>query len=292
MESMESLASLDPILAACRDGLARGGRVLALTGAGVSAESGIPTFRGKEGYWTIGAREYHPQELATRAAFQQMPWSVWAWYLYRRGVCRRAQPNAAHHALVRLAAALPERFALVTQNVDGLHRRAGSPDAQTFPIHGDITQMRCAADCTLHRWSIPESIPESIGDLGRHEDVPADWQALLVCPRCGGIARPHVLWFDEYYDEPRFHVETVRSLAQRASLLVIAGTSASTNLPWQVVQLADRAGAVLVDVNTEDNPFGEIAARTGGVVRASAATALPAIVEHLVGHAAGRIPQT
>jgi len=275
---------MEQILAACGEGLARGGGVVALTGAGVSAESGIPTFRGKEGYWTIGAREYHPQELATREAFEQMPWSVWAWYLYRRGVCQRAAPNAAHHALARLAAALPDRFSLVTQNVDGLHRRAGSPDAQTFPIHGDIALMRCAAECTIGRWPIPEGV----GDLGRDAEVPAGWQALLACPKCGGLARPHVLWFDESYDEPLFHLDTVRSLARRASLLVIAGTSASTNLPWQVVQLAHRAGAVLVDVNVEDNPFGEIAARSGGIVRGPAATALPAIVEYLAAQLPGR----
>ena len=100
------------MLAACLAALARPGRILALTGAGVSAESGIPTFRGKEGYWTIGAHEYHPHELATHEAFAHMPWSVWAWYLYRRGVCQRAEPNAGHRALVRLAAALPARFAL------------------------------------------------------------------------------------------------------------------------------------------------------------------------------------
>jgi NAD-dependent deacetylase len=270
---------MEQILAACDEGLGRGGRVVVLTGAGVSAESGIPTFRGKEGYWTIGAREYHPQELATHAAFAQMPWQVWAWYLYRRGVCQRAEPNAGHRALARLAAALPERFALVTQNVDGLHRRAGSPDGTTYPIHGDIGLMRCAAACTIDRWPIPAEV----SDLGRGEEVPADWRAQLVCPRCGGIARPHVLWFDELYDEPLFHIDTVRSLARAASLLVIAGTSASTNLPWQVVELADRAGAILVDVNVEDNPFGEIAARTGGVVRAPAASALPAIAEHIEG---------
>ena len=172
-------AVLDALTAAA----ARPGRVLALTGAGVSAESGIPTFRGKEGYWTIGAREYHPQELATHEAFEQMPWSVWAWYLYRRGVCRRAEPNAAHKALVRLATALPDRFALVTQNVDGLHRKAGSPDAQTFPIHGDITLMRCADDCTIDRFPIPDGVP----DLAKGEDVSADAKALLVCPRCGGM---------------------------------------------------------------------------------------------------------
>jgi NAD-dependent deacetylase len=277
---------MEQILAACREGLLRGGGVVVLTGAGVSAESGIPTFRGKEGYWTIGAREYQPQELATQAAFRQMPWPVWAWYLYRRGVCQRAAPNAGHHALVRLAATLTERFALITQNVDGLHRRAGSPHATTFPIHGDITLMRCAADCVLDRWPIPDEV----GDLGRDAEVPLRWQALLVCPRCGGMARPHVLWFDESYDEERFYFDTVRSLARQASLLVVAGTSASTNLPWQVVQLAARAGAVIVDVNVEDNPFGDIAERSGGVVRSPAGAALPAIVDSLLGPPAEKIP--
>ena len=264
-------AVLDALSAAA----ARPGKVLALTGAGVSAESGIPTFRGKEGYWTIGAHEYHPQELATYEAFSAMPWSVWAWYLYRRGVCRRAEPNAAHTALVRLARALPDRFALVTQNVDGLHRRAGSPDAQTFPIHGDITLMRCARDCTLDRFAIPDGV----ADLDKGEDVPPAAKALLVCPRCGEMARPHVLWFDESYDEPRFFLDTVRRLATQATLLVVAGTSAQTNLPWQVVTLAARAGATIVDVNVEDNPFGDIAAQSGGVVRAPAATVMDRLVE-------------
>jgi NAD-dependent deacetylase len=244
----------------------------------VSAESGIPTFRGKDGYWTVGAREYRPEELATRSAFATQPWDVWAWYLYRRSVCRAAQPNAGHHALVRLAAALPDRFAVVTQNVDGLHRRAGSPETSTFPIHGDISQMRCAADCVPDRWPIPEAVP----DLGKGEPVSATVRDLLVCPRCGGMARPHVLWFDETYDEPRFFFETVRDLARRSALVVIAGTSARTNLPWQVVDLARRAGAALIDVNLEDNPFGDIAARSAGVIRGPAAAALTAIADALI----------
>jgi NAD-dependent deacetylase len=268
---------MENVLAACRAALARDGLVVALTGAGVSAESGIPTFRGKEGYWTIGAREYHPQELATNEAFQRMPWSVWAWYLYRRGVCMAAAPNDGHTALVEMAKALGDRFALVTQNVDGLHRRAGSPDATTFPIHGDISLMRCARDCTLARTPIPDAVPA----LARGEDVTDAIKALLVCPRCKGMSRPHVLWFDEAYDEERFFLVTVRSLAEKASLLVVAGTSAQTNLPWQVVSLADRAGATIVDINPEDNPFGDIAARSGGVIRGPSAGALTAIARAL-----------
>jgi NAD-dependent deacetylase len=269
---------MDAVIAACRAALDREGTVVVLTGAGVSAESGIPTFRGKDGYWTIGAREYHPQELATHEAFTHMPWDVWAWYLYRRGVCRAARPNAGHAAIVAWDAALGDRFALVTQNVDGLHPRAGSPPARTFAIHGDIDQLRCADDCVLDRWAIPEDVPA----LAKGEAVSDALKARLVCPRCGGMARPHVLWFDESYDEPRFHLDTVRALAARASLVVVAGTSAQTNLPWQVVQLAARAGATLVDVNLEDNPFGDIAARSGGVIRGPAAAALTAIADALI----------
>jgi NAD-dependent deacetylase len=255
---------MEPAVAACRDALTREGRVVVLTGAGISAESGIPTFRGKEGYWTVGSKEYHPQELATREAFSAMPWDVWAWYLYRRGVCRAARPNPAHEALVRWERALRDRFALITQNVDGLHRRAGSE--RVFPIHGDIDLMRCARDCVLDRWPIPD-------------EVTAVDRARLVCPKCGGTARPHVLWFDESYDEERFFLDTARTLATRAAVLIVVGTSAQTNLPWQVVALAGRAGALVIDVNVEDNPFGDLAAHA---LRSPAARALPALIDSLI----------
>lgn len=273
---------MDSVVAACRSALSRSGTVIVLTGAGVSAESGIPTFRGAEGYWTVGAREYHPQELATLQAFAAMPWDVWAWYLYRRGVCRAASPNDGHYAIARWDDAMKssgDRFALVTQNVDGLHRRAGSPAARTFAIHGEIDQMRCAADCCLDRWPIPAGVPA----LARGEALTDATKALLVCPRCGEMARPHVLWFDEAYDEPRFHLDTVRELASSAALCVVVGTSAQTNLPWQVVMLAARNGATIVDINPEANPFGDIAVRSGGVIRAPSAVVLPGLVDQITG---------
>src|SRR5258706_3238482 len=104
---------MDAVIAACREALGKPGNIIALTGAGVSAESGIPTFRGKEGYWTVGSREYHPQELATNEAFRAMPWEVWAWYLYRRGVWRPAAPKTAHQALVRCGRAVSDRLAVM-----------------------------------------------------------------------------------------------------------------------------------------------------------------------------------
>jgi NAD-dependent deacetylase len=273
---------MDSVVAACRSALERPGTVIVLTGAGVSAESGIPTFRGPEGYWTVGAREYHPQELATLQSFAAMPWDVWAWYLYRRGVCRAASPNDGHYAIARWDDAMKssgDRFALVTQNIDGLHRRAGSPAARTFAIHGELEQMRCAADCCLDRWPIPAGVPA----LARGETVSDATKALLVCPSCGEMARPHVLWFDEAYDEPRFHLDTVRELASVAALCVVVGTSAQTNLPWQVVMLAARNGATIVDINPVANPFGDIAVRSGGVIRAPSAVVLPGLIDQITG---------
>jgi NAD-dependent deacetylase len=265
---------MDCAIDACRAALGHG-RTLVLTGAGVSAESGIPTFRGKDGYWTIGAREYHPEELATHAAFRRMPWEVWAWYLYRRGVCRAAAPNPAHDAIVRLERARGDSFALITQNVDGLHRRAGSTAARTYAIHGEIDQMRCANECTPARYPIPEAVPA----LARGEAVSEAIRAHLACPRCGGMARPHVLWFDESYDEPRYALDTVMELAQAAGLLLVAGTSARTTLPWHVVTIARRVGATIIDINTDDNPFGELAAH---VVRDPAGRAFPRLVDGML----------
>jgi NAD-dependent deacetylase len=265
---------LDEALAA-RVRAASGGRVVVLTGAGISAESGIPTFRGAEGYWTVGARAYHPQELATWDAFSQMPWDVWAWYLYRRGVCRAAAPNAAHAAIGALAGALADRMTLVTQNVDGLHRRAGSPPDRTYEIHGNIDRMRCVRECVAETWPVPDAVPA----LGKGDAVHDATRSLLRCPACRGPARPHVLWFDECYDEPRYALDRTRRAAAAAALVIVVGTSAQTNLPWQVVRLAAANRAVIVDVNVEDNPFGEIAETHGGVVRAPAAAAVPALVD-------------
>ena len=156
-----------------------GGRICVLTGAGISAESGIPTFRGPEGYWQVGSKNYHPQELATQQAFREHPREVWRWYLYRRTVCRRAAPNAGHVALVRIEQALCGRFVLVTQNVDGLHAHAGSQ--RPYEIHGNIDRFRCASRCSNRTHLLPEDLPAIDRDTPLSDEVFES----LRCPDCG-----------------------------------------------------------------------------------------------------------
>jgi NAD-dependent deacetylase len=266
---------LREILAEVRDG---GGRVVALTGAGISAESGIPTFRGKEGYWVVGSRNHMPQEMATHAMFLMEPGEVWRWYLYRFGVVRHAAPNAGHQALVRLERALGDRFTLVTQNIDGLHRRAGASEERTYCIHGDAAWVRCAHDCGAGLLPLPDLGPRDAGTPLTAED-----RARLTCPRCAGWLRPHVLWFDECYDEENYRFESTLRAAAEADLLLVVGTSGATNLPMRVGQICFTGGAALVDVNPEENPFSGLAERSrrGFFARGSATGRLPEIVEAL-----------
>lgn len=151
-------ALTDGLADALRDALADGGPVVVITGAGISAESGIPTFRGPEGYWTVGSEVYTPAQLATWSSFDANPARVWAWYLYRLGVCEAAAPNDAHRALARLDAAIGDRLRLLTQNVDGLHLRAGSPLERTWQIHGNIGFERCVAACGGPPWPIDDDV--------------------------------------------------------------------------------------------------------------------------------------
>lgn len=260
--------------------LAASGPIVFLTGAGISAESGIPTFRGPEGYWRVGSVNYRAEELATYEAFSQMPEEVWAWYLYRRGVCRAARPNAAHLALVEIERALGDRFLLVTQNVDGLHLRAGSSAERTYSIHGNIDFMRWEDEHPAVT-PLPEEIPldwpkaKGLGDLERS----------LLRAEGRGWARPHVLFFDESYDEELFRFQSTLAAMKKAAALVVVGTSGATTLPSHCVDLASRRGIPLVVVNQDESSFTEIARRAehGHVLLGAAGTHLPAFVPLLRG---------
>lgn len=227
-------------------------RISVLSGAGISAESGIPTFRGPEGYWRVGSAEYRPEEMATNAMFRRSPWEVWAWYLYRRTVCARAEPNRGHQGVASMEKSLGDRFRLITQNVDGLHLRAGNTEARSFQIHGNIHFMRCAASCREEIFPMPDRI----GEKGRNEPVSEEEKGLLLCPACGALARPHVLWFDEFYTEHLFRAESAVRWAANTDLLIVVGTSGATTLPTRIGEIVFRnKDAVLVDVNPSPNPF-------------------------------------
>ena len=256
-------------------------RVVITTGAGISAESGIPTFRGPEGYWTVGSREYHPQEMATQAAFKQMPREVWRWYLYRKGVCNAAAPNRAHFALVELEQALGDRFLLVTQNVDGLHLRAGNTQARTIQVHGNTDFMRpIAGDRT------PIPIPASVPKLEREDPITDEIWAQLVS-RDGRPTRPHVLWFDEYYEEELYRSQSAIDTAAECDLYVVVGTSGAAAIPYHMGAAALQNDAAVIDINPDDNPFAEHArdraAKGKGLwLQGSGTQWVPALVERLL----------
>jgi NAD-dependent deacetylase len=254
------------------------GRVVALTGAGISAESGIPTFRSGEGYWVVGSRNYLPQEMATVAMFEREPEQVWRWYLARFGRSTAAEPNAAHHALVALERALGERFHLITQNIDGLHHKAGASRERTYCIHGEAAYVRCADGCTPTLRPLP---------VAGHADprVPLSARELtaLRCPGCGGWLRPHVLWFDEYYDELYYRADSALAAARRADLLLVVGTTGATSLPARIGELSRARGIAIVDVDPEPNVFAELASSVpdGFFAEGLASRRLPAIVDAL-----------
>jgi len=264
-------------LASCWDGR---GLLLVLTGAGISAESGIPTFRGEEGYWRVGSRNYFPEELATRAAFLSMPDELWGWYLYRRSVCRAAQPNAGHHALVQLEQALGDQFLLVTQNVDGLHLRAGQSMQRTYQIHGNIDYMRAGHDRDARTFPVPSALDQ----WPRDRAISDAERALLVSPYDGSPARPHVLWFDESYDEERFRFESSLAAVEHAALLLVVGTSGSTNLPTMIVRRAFEREVPFVVINREPSPFSKLAERAmnGRYIEGAAGAVLPELSDALI----------
>ena len=235
-------------------------RVLVLTGAGVSAESGIPTFRGKDGYW----RNLDPAKLATPHAFARDTKLVWEWYRERRERIRNAQPNAAHEAIVRLAHHTKE-FLLITQNVDDLHARAGTPAEKMVQIHGDIFVTRCSR-CEFERHDDEEDEPE------QEHVVPR-------CSKCQGPMRPGVVWFGEQLAWRELQ-QVENFLDGRAcDVVIVAGTTATFGYIIDWALRARHDGAQLIDVNPEETPLSRFATR---LVREPAAIALPCIVEDLI----------
>ncbi len=236
----------------------RGARfVLVLSGAGVSAESGVPTFRGAGGYW----RQRHFSELATPEAFARDARLVWDWYLERRTTVKLCQPNAAHRALAawaqRAAAGEAPPGRLVTQNVDGLHERAGHPDA--VRLHGSLWRNACSR-CGAERDD----------DALRHDELPR-------CAGCGALERPGVVWFGEAI--PREAAAAASDAASRADCVLVVGTAGVVYPAAGLVESARDRGARVIEVNPdEDYGRGERGAFGGIWLRAGAGIAVPAVV--------------
>jgi NAD-dependent deacetylase len=234
--------------------LKRARAVAVLTGAGVSAESGIPTFRDAQtGLWS----QYRPEELATPEAFRRNPKLVWAWYASRRARVSEATPNAGHHALARMEMLLP-RFTLITQNVDDLHTRAGS--RAPIALHGSIMQTRCFDEGTL------------VTDFDdTTDDAPK-------CTRCGGYLRPGVVWFNETL--PADALNAARAASEACDVFFSIGTSSVVYPAAELPLLAKARGALLVEVNPSETP---LSARADFVLRGSSAEVLPELVAGLGG---------
>ena len=233
------------ISARLRDLLARGRRVAALTGAGISAESGVPTFRGLGGFWENESLE----DLATPEGFARDPRRVWAWYDARRAQVNGCKPNAGHLALARYARAHPD-FRLITQNVDGLHAAAGSPGV--ILLHGDLFRVRCTREGASRedrRLPLPEIPPR--------------------CD-CGALLRPDVVWFGEML--PEAEVRRATEAATRAEVFLSIGTSALVYPAAALPEIARRNGAYLVEINVEETPLSPLADE---VVLGPAAEVLP-----------------
>jgi NAD-dependent deacetylase len=224
-------------------------RVCVLTGAGISAESGIPTFRdAQQGLWA----NYDPMQLATPEGFAQDPELVWGWYESRRAIIAKAQPNPGHYALAQLARVVPS-LALVTQNIDGLHQRAGSTDVIEY--HGNIMRDRCTLE----------------GGAAERRSLPTD--RLPHCASCGGLLRPDVVWFGELI--PRDALYLADAAAADCDLFLSVGTSSLVYPAAGLAETALRRGARVIEINP--NPT-ELSGLAQVVLRGRSGEILPSLL--------------
>ncbi len=251
-----------------------------LTGAGISAASGIPTFRGKDGFWVVGSKNYKPEKMGTMEMFRENPLAIWKWFIYIKTICEKAKPNDGHFAIVGLEKIFQSRFYLITQNVDGLHERAGNSPDKIFSIHGTLDFMRCGELCTSELFPFPAIRKD------REENFLESEIIQLKCPNCVEFARPNVLWFDEFYNELFYKSETTVRIANESGLLIIVGTSGSTTLPSIIFSNAIKNNIPIIDINTHENPFSKFLTNyeKGFSIQAESALALKEILDLMTRH--------
>lgn len=211
-----------------RERLSKAGSIVVLTGAGISAESGVPTFRGADGLW----RQYRAVDLATPEAFERDPALVWEFYGWRRELLAPLEPNPGHLALVEIERRA-SRFQLLTQNIDGLHALAGSRNV--LELHGNIWHVRCT-QC--------ERVSED-----RRVPLPP----LPACPRCGALLRPHIVWFGEMLD--RGILTAAYAALEGCDVMLVVGTSGTVEPAASMGLYARQHGAFLAEVNLEPTPY-------------------------------------
>lgn len=219
-----------------------------LTGAGISSDSGIPTYRGSDGIWVKGTQYHKPEEFGTYHYFMEHPEEVWQYTLFRKKMIEEAQPNSSHKIIAELEVLLDERFHLITQNIDNLHRRAGN--TKLFEVHGNYREVKCSKACEK---ILP--IPKMLTGKEIDEDLRPEEIDALKCPQCGSWLRPNVLWFDERYNEKTHKVYSSLGVAKNTGILFVIGTSGATNLPIMIAKSTLKHGGYVVDMNIEDNHF-------------------------------------
>ena len=232
--------------------LAAAKSVTVLTGAGVSAESGVPTFRDAQtGLWA----KYRPEELATPTAFRRNPRLVWEWYAWRRKLVAEARPNSGHLALAKLESLFPQ-FHLITQNVDGLHHLAGS--RKIIELHGNISKTKCFNEgIVVTEWQEDGSVPPK-------------------CPNCGGLLRPAVVWFEEPL--PEAEIQSAIAASAECDVFLSVGTSTVVYPAAELPDTALASGACVVEVNPQTTPF---TARAHFVLQGPSGVILPVLLDAL-----------
>jgi len=234
------------------DLIAKSRHCVVFTGAGMSAESGVPTFRGSGGLW----ERYRPEELATPEAFARDPVLVWKWYKWRQEIVYNARPNPGHYAIAKLEEAGVVK-AVVTQNVDGLHQRAGSK--RVIELHGSLWRARCTKCGAVYKLEKPV------------EEVPPR------CPRCGSLLRPDVVWFGEPLPQEAWE-EAVRLMAA-SDVVIVVGTSGVVYPAAYLPKLAKESGAAVVEINIEESAITPIA---DVFIRGKAGEVLPNLAEEVL----------
>lgn len=222
-----------------------------LTGAGISSDSGIPTYRGIDGIWVKGTQFHKPEEFGTLKYFKQNPEEVLQYSLFRKKMFEESEPNESHFYLAEIENILQNRFHLITQNIDNLHRRTGNK--RIYEIHGNNREIKCSNGCKEIL-----NLPDEIKGKNIDEDLTERDIELLTCQSCGHWMRPNILWFDEYYDEKTNKKFSSLKVAKNSGILFFVGTSGATNLPIAIAETALKYGSTIVDINTDDNNFTEL----------------------------------